>query len=156
MADSLGVRLSGERRVALRFEQFPEVARTALLDVVTRYQGALQDGVASKIPAGTGKLLASLSGGVENNPKKIRGWVNVGGKDRNLILEAMALEYGSHRPPKSMEVRGYTTTTGRIVSAYKRGTNIMAQMFLRGPLASMSETFLDDAEKALEQATQAA
>jgi len=160
----VGVKLIGERRVALRFEKFPDFARANLLAVITDYQARLQEAIAAKIPRGrSGKIAAALEGGVEDNSTKVRGWVSLAGGDRlTVLLPAIALEYGSNRAIKvaAREGRGLKTVYGRYVapmlvnvSAYDRQTNIAAQRFLRGPLDELSSSAIAAMEKAVASAT---
>ena len=160
-----GVRVIGERRIALRFEQFPEIARAKFVEIITTFQQNMQALVESKIPKRSGRLAASITGGVESTKDKVRGWVNVGGKDKALILQAAALEYGadSSVKVKAKAGRGLKTVYGRYVnpmqvnvSAYSRQANIVAQRFLRDSLAAQNPAVLDAMEAALEAAVQEA
>jgi len=160
----IGVKVIGERRVALRFETFPDIAHDKLLEVVTDFQQQLQSAVADKIPVKTGALASTVDGGVENGPNRVRGWVNVAGKDRAKILQAVALEYGSNKGIQVKEKAGRTLRTvyGHyiapmqvLVGAYTRQSNIAAQMFLRAPLEQLGAPFLDAAEAAVNAAVEA-
>lgn len=160
----IGVRVIGERRVALRFEQFPQTAKDNLLEVVTNYQSQLQTEVQDRLPRRTGGISDSLTGGVENQATKVRGWVNLGGKDSNLIRKIAALEYGASGSVKvkAKDSRGLRTVYGHYItpmnvaiSAYDRQANIIAQRFLRDPLAQIANPFLDAAEQAVRKATEA-
>jgi hypothetical protein len=161
----VGVKIIGDRRIALRFEEFPEQARAALVEVVTDLQRDLQDSVRAAMPKDhTGKLSASLAGGVENSPTRVRGWVNVAGKNRALILQAMALEYGSHAniAVSAKAGRRLSTVYGHYISpievlvgAYNRTANIEAVRFLRGPLADMAEAALERMSQAVQGAAEA-
>lgn len=159
---SIGVRIEGQRRVALRFEKFPSEALDKLTEVVSSYQQKLASLVSDKIRSRTGKLAASQTGGIEQTPNRVRGWVNLAGRDRALILQAVALEYGSHTKVNVSAHAGKTLRTvyGHyispmqvIVGSYDRQTNIVAQRLLRDPLASISKDFLEDAEAAVVAAT---
>ena len=163
---SIGVQIIGERRIALRFEEFPEFARSKLKDAITKLQAKLMSAVSDRVPKGpSGKLAASVAGGVEDSPNKVRGWVNVAGRDRALILQAVALEYGSHKTIKVAEKagRGLSTVYGHYISpiqvlvgAYTRTTDIAAQRFLRGPLADLSTEAMGAMTNALQEATEQA
>ena len=91
----------------------------------------------------------------------MRGWVNVGGKDKALILQAAALEYGADAnvKVKAKAGRGLKTVYGRYINpmqvnvgAYDRQANIIAQRFMRDSLAAQNPAVLDALEGALEAA----
>lgn len=153
-----GVVVTGARRVALRFEQFPEIARAHFLEVITALQAQMQTAITAAIPKRTGRLAASVTGGVENSPTKVRGWVNVAGKDRKLILQAAALEYGASGvvKVKAKEGRQLYTVYGRYINpmlvnvdAYSRQADIIAQRFMRGPLEAMAPAAASQLQDAL-------
>jgi len=160
----LGTSLIGERRVARRFQNFPEAARRKFEAVIKDYQNRLFSAINAKIPRGrTGAIAAALQGGVDSTPYKVRGWVSLAGGDRNkVILPALALEYGSNTSIKVKEKEGRLlyTVYGRYISpmlvnvgAYERTTNIVAQRFLRDPLDAMSGQVMSGLKQALADAT---
>jgi hypothetical protein len=163
----VGIQLIGDRRVALRFDKFPEIAREKLLAVITQFQGNLFSAIQAKIPRGkTGNIANALEGGVENSKYKVRGWVSLMGGDVNkVILPAAALEYGSNSSitVKAKEGRVLRTVYGRYinpmlvnVSSYDRTTNIAAQRFMRGPLEDMSSSAINAMSQAVQEAVEAA
>ncbi len=159
-----GVSLIGERRVAERFDRFPEASRAALLGVITRLTAQLEGAVVAAVPSRTGALRATIRSGVENKERAIRGWVSMAGGDKNAVLKAMALEYGSNKKISVSEHRrAVDTVFGRavapyeqLVAAHSRTTNIVAQRFLRDPLAAMAADALAQMKAAVGQASAAA
>jgi hypothetical protein len=132
----------GEREAGLRFEEFPKKAYTNLDERITALTSELYARVVSAAPKRTGKLRDSITMKIEKSPDRITGRVSVDAD----FAKAGALEFGSHR---MIEVRAHSEALGRatsaalagpnarMVEAYNRTTNIIAERFLRGPLGAM-------------------
>ena len=155
---NLGLSVIGERRNAERFDQFPEFARAALADRISKITAGLDAAVLAAVPVRTGRLQGEVESGVENTANRVRGWVSLaGGSD---FAKAAALEYGSHR---GINVDAYRRTvtsvfgravapTQQIIAAYTRVTDLVAERFLRDPLDAISADAFAQMRGAIEEA----
>jgi hypothetical protein len=156
----VGIDIKYAREVALRFEQFPEAARTRLVERVEALTERLKGLVEEAIPRRTGRSARvrrtgpSLSARVETKMRMgenyVRGTVKLDGD----WAKAAALEYGSHREIEVAErVRARLfRPTLQVAAAYTRKTNIDPEDYLRGPLASIADEALAELKQAMEEA----
>jgi len=159
-----GVNIVGERQASVRFDQFPEQARAALLAKIRELTPKLETEVLALIPIDKGTLRGQVQTFVDDDKNRVSGKVKVvipGGSAE--IGKVMALEYGAH---KSFTVKAHemrldhfwglaVTPTLVMVAAFARTPNIQAHDFLRGPLAAMSSEILEGFAQALAQAAEA-
>lgn len=160
MADEIGVIVTGDRDVSLKFDEFPQDLHDALLSRIGTLTDRLAGAVRSGVHARTGKLRGSISEAVyDDQPRKITGRVFV---DEDYA-KAGAIEYGAHGRAK---VSAHEALLGHawgkklsspvevMVSAHGRQMNVVAQRFLRGPLASLSGDIASELQDATKAATQ--
>jgi hypothetical protein len=157
----LGITLTGDRQVILRFENFPQFARARLLETMQGLEVQLLAAVQSLEPKGkTGELRARTSGTVFNDPAQVKALVGVrvpGAKA--LYPRAAALNYGSHR---SIVVRKHEAAMARLTRrmsgemspVYTRMTNIHAQQFLQRGLDMVRPAAVPALRAAIEAAIQ--
>lgn len=143
MADEIGVIVTGDREVALKFEQFPARAHDSLLARIRSLTSTLAARVRSAAPSKTGKLRSTIADAIyDDAPKKIVGRVFVNAD----YAKAGALEYGAHRRAKvgahdakldHVWGRKLSAPTTVIVEAFTRRSNVVAKRFLRSSLTQM-------------------
>jgi len=140
--------VSGDRDVALRFEQFPEGLRQRLHGAIERLTERLAARVRAATPKRSGRLASEVRSRVEDGPEFVRGRVFIDAPDGRDAGKAAALEYGAHKPPRKGFVvehkRSLNHLWGRavspmevIVDRYTRTANIMERRYLRGPFQAM-------------------
>jgi hypothetical protein len=159
-----GLELIGERRAGLRFEEFPERARQALVEHMNSITQRLLARVQGEEPELTGKLRSETTARVSSGENYVRGSVGVrvpGGESSGAEAgKAAALEYGAH---KTVAVKAYSKSLDHVfthamapttvmVSAYQRRANIAERKFLRGPLDEMHDAIIAELRAALEEA----
>jgi hypothetical protein len=160
MADDIGVAITGDREVGIKFDTFPAQCHDELLAVVQADTPQLASRVASAAPSLTGKLRSEVSHAVFDDKTRITGAVFIRGKDGNDFAKAGALEFGAHGRAK---VKAHEATLDHVfgerldapmkvmVEAYSRQTNIAARRFERGPLADMASKIEGDLQAAVER-----
>lgn len=154
---TVAMELLNERRVGLRFDEFPEKARANLLERITELTQELEDAVVEAEPEGaTGKLRRETKPRVTEGPERITGSVSV----TDEFAKAAALEYGAHG---TTTVRAHvaqlnhvfaraTSTVEVDVEEHTRRLNIAAHDYLRGPLAAMSGRIEEELKAAIDDA----
>jgi hypothetical protein len=162
--DEFGLQLEGDRRVGLRFEEFPERARQRLAAAMDSITQRLLARVEAAEPIKTGKLRGETTAYVSSGPNFVKGTVAIrvpkGAQAGVEAGKAAALEYGAH---KSIAVKAYSRTldhvflhaiapTEQLVRAYVRRANIAEQRFLRGPIDEMRDQILTELREAVEGA----
>ena len=155
----IGIEISTDRRVALKFDQFPRQAHDALLASITQTTERLRAMVEGAAPKQTGKLVSEISSRVVDAPNHITGYVGIAG-DGADYAKAAALEYGAHG---TAHLREHGAKLGHlwaklispmqvIVSAHDRRVNIAEHDFLRGPLRAIEADALAEMKQALDTA----
>ena len=147
MGNDLGVIISGDRAVELKFETFPQRLHTRLFSDITTLTGRLAALVRSRVPSQTGKLESQIVGQVFDADARITGRVTVAGvKGSQDFAKAGALEYGAHNLTKvrAHEMRLDHVFADRLnapltvmVDAYQRTPNIAESNFMRGSIEDM-------------------
>lgn len=163
----LGIEVTGDRLVALRFEKFPDIAREAIRKRIEAMTKQLLSGVHGREPSLTGRLRGETTGAVSESADRVRG--NVGVRVRQAsdpgreAGKAGALEYGAKG---SVSVKAHsqqlTHVYGRMiqpmavfVTAYSRQADITEHRYLRGPTEALRSTFLAGIRAALDEAVAA-
>lgn len=157
--DHLGVEVTGDLKVALRFDKFPEEARAALVVPIKAITDRLAAKVRAAVPHGEKDSLEGLV--IEqfyNDPDQVSGrvtfsgeyakvgaleWGAPGKQNRNLVQAHQAkLDHAWGRPMQSP-----MTVT---IAAHRRRLNIKARRFLRGPLQAEAGDALGEIRAAIE------
>lgn len=157
--------IRGERRVGLRFEQFPQEAYSALFTAIDELIAELFDRVMASIPRRSGALADALTYTVRGYPDRIAGYVGFGKSGENpvkIFAQAAALEYGAHT--KGM-VKAHRFQLDHVFShaiepmmvmikeAYSRTPDIVEHAFLRGSLSGMDTQIIMTMQAALDSVT---
>lgn len=133
------IELIGDRRVTLRFTEFPQRAHDRLLERITSITEELEAAVVANEPNRTGALRRSTQAAVYDQPNRIAGYVSI----RADFGKAAALEYGAHA---STKVSAHTMRLDHVfaeklaaplsvvVAQHERTVNIAEHAFLRGAL----------------------
>ncbi len=150
--------VTGDREVALKFEEFPRQVHDRLLERIRDLTAELETNVRAAEPERTGRLRSETSSRIFDQPTRIHGQVSIAAE----FGKAGALEYGSHR---KIEVRAHQARLDHVfsrladleveVGAHARLTDVAEHRFLRGPLESMTPEILASLEEALSAAAQA-
>ena len=147
--------IQGERDIALRLEQMPQVVHQRLLSRIGALTARLYAAVEEREPRRTGKLTGETVEVIDETPDLVRGRVRVAARDRNEWGKAAALEYGAHG---SVTVRAYQrqghtprgTPAQQMVEAYQRRVNIPERRYERGALEGMRGEIKADLEQVLQ------
>lgn len=159
MADAFGLEIKGDQRAVLRFDQFPAAAHDRLLEKLREIEERLEGAVKALEPVRSGALQSETGGAVYDHGTRIAAVVGVRAKGADAA-KAGALEWGAHRgvTVKAHEM-GLDHFWSRLVSKrtvavpnYNRIPNIVEQRFLRGPIESMREEFIDEMRAAIDRA----
>lgn len=147
MADTIGIVVAGDRKVALRFEEFPHHLHDKLLSRITQMKDQLEGRVKAAAPQGaTGELRDSVYGKVFDDRTRITGFVAVG----EDFAKAGALEWGAHN---TIQVRGHRARLDHnwgeklarpisvFVEAHRRTLSLKPVRYLREPLATSAPQF---------------
>jgi hypothetical protein len=156
----IGLEIVTDRRVALKFDRFPQQAHDQLLKAITGSTDRLRSLVDAAVPKRTGRLESEITDRVVDAPNHITGYVGVTGGAANDFAKAAALEYGAHG---TAHLREHAARLGHlwsklidpmkvIVSAHDRRLNITAHDFLRGPLRQIQESAVVEMKDALAEA----
>ena len=154
--EDIGVGISGDREVALRFDDFPKRAHNGLLNRIESLTDRLYSLVAARIPDRTGRLRSKIDKAIYDDRDRISGRVSFSGD----FAKAGALEYGAHRLTKvkahAMQLdHNWSTKLQRptkvIVAAYSRTPDIEAVKMLRGPLAQISSAAIEGMQEEVDE-----
>jgi hypothetical protein len=156
----IGIEIVTDRKVALRFDEFPDEAHANLKAAITQVTERLRDMVEGAAPKRTGKLASEIEMRVLDYPDRITGIVEVRGDTHNEMAKAAAEEYGAHG---STRVRQHHARLGHlwakivepmnvIVKAHDRRLNIQQRNFLRGPLRDIEGDALAAMHEAVDKA----
>jgi|SRR5581483_6594091 len=149
--------VTGDRQVALRFEEFPDALYQDLKAEIETLTDELYALVVAATPARTGRLRSEERARVFADPQHIKGQVTVTGE----FAKAGALEYGAHRPTRvrSHPMRldhawgqAFAEPETVIVEAFTRTPNIEAYAFERGPLDEMQPQIIAGLEAVVAKA----
>lgn len=155
MGQDIGIEIDGERRVGLKFDEFPRQAHDGLLKRITKLTDRLESLILGRIPRRSGKLRSEVRKKVYDDKNRISGRVDI----RAEFAKAAALEYGARRSTKVREhpqkldhfwAKKLERPTDVIVSAYSRTPNIKESRFLRGPLAQLQPEVVEDLREEIE------
>lgn len=158
---NLGLELTGDREVTLRFETFPQAVHARLLAAMQQIEQRLQAAVIAAQPSRSGALRSMTGGRVYDHGNRIAAVVGVRANTPNEAKKAAALEYGSRG--MAVTVRTHTASLDHLwaraiapirvtVPDHHRVPNIRAQRFLRGPLDAMAPSILQDLAQAVDDA----
>lgn len=161
MTDNIGVVITGDRQVAIKFDQFPIALHDPLKATITSLTGALAANIRAAAPDKTGKLRSEIQDTVfDDGADRIVGFISVSGD----FAKAGALEYGAHRATR---VSAHTAKLDHVwskrlnapltvlIQSYSRRQNVTATRFERGPTQAMSADIAAALEETVNQATQA-
>lgn len=153
-----GFTVTGDRRVALKFDEFPKALHDRILARIASLTSRLEARVRSAAPTATGKLQSLIVSKVYDNAQdRIRGRVTVSGD----FGKAAALEYGARKTAKvkAHEMRLDHVFANRLaapltvmVAAHSRQPNIAERKFLRGPIAAMRPEIVQELRQAVADA----
>src|SRR5690242_7875009 len=135
-----------DRRVVVKFDQFPQQLHGVLLSRITSLTETLRAMVDASAPEATGKLRRNIVSRVEDRPQRIHGSVFVHAD----YGKAAALEYGAHN---TIQVKSHSQRLDHVfalqvsplsvmVAAYARHLDIAERRYLRGPLAALKPEIL--------------
>jgi len=155
-----GIKLDGDQKVVLRFENFPQAVHDRLLETMRGLETRLETAVIAAEPSLSGQLRALTGGRVYDHGDRIAAVVGVRTQTADEAKKAAALEYGSN---KSVAVRAHTATLAHLwsraiapimvqVSASSRLSNIDPRRFLRDPINAMRASAIDEMRQALSAA----
>ncbi len=142
MAGDLGVVVSGDRNVSIKFDEFPQKLHRQLLARIVALTNALAARVRGAVPVLTGKLQGEIGSRIYDKEDRIVGVVEVTGD----YAKAGALEYGAQGTSQvgshslQLDHVFYTKLNGPIavmVAAHSRQMNLVATRFMRGSEADM-------------------
>lgn len=161
--DAVRVNITGERRVGLLFETFPDALYEDLRREINGITIELLARVEAATPDRTGKLRSQERMRLFADANRITGYVDVDApKGSGAFAKAGALEYGAHRATK---VRSHTMKLDHhwdlalaspetvMVDAYTRTPNIQEYAFERGSLAAMQPEIAARLNAVVEKAT---
>lgn len=152
----IGVFITGDRELALRFERFPAALHAKLLQRISGLTSDLEALVESQVPRRTGKLAGEITARIRDSDASISGIVTLTGD----YAKAAALEYGAHGIANvSAHAARLTHLWGRATGApltvevptHTRHVNISAHRFLRGPEAQMIEQVRAELQSAVDE-----
>lgn len=156
----IGLQITTDRRVGLKFDEFPTQAHDELLGAITSATNKLRDMVVGATPKRSGKLASEITSSVVDGARSITGYVGVKGAVSNDYAKAAALEYGAHGTAHLREHGAKLSHLWSkmiepmmvIVKAHNRKLNIAEHDFLRGPLRAIEAGTLSDLQAALARA----
>ncbi len=163
----IDVVITGDRRVAARFESWPAELHDALLARIRQMTADLEGRVRALAPERTGKLKGEIVSRVYDNETSIKGAVTLdGGLDGSEYAKAAALEYGAPGRRGRFKVRAYRRTIAEAfgrdippiaidVGAYSRFANLEAQAYLRGGLAGTETQATAELQAVIDQKAKA-
>ena len=161
---TIGLDILNDRKIGLRFEQFPEIAHAKLLERIAALTAQLEARVKAAEPVRTGRLRAQTASFVVDRPNRIAGVVKInagsGAAAKAAYGKAAALEYGASGTTRvaahMMRLDHFwsklVSPREVMVAMHSRRLDIPEHGFLRGSLASMQP----EVQPALRQALQEA
>ena len=129
---NFGVVITGDRRIAISFDTFPQRAHDAIVAKMTEIVQRLEATVRSAIPVKTGKMRSEVTSWVTDRGDKVSGGVGFAkGLPPAEYGKIAALEYGAHG---TAIVKAFSAASGKAEESYRRQVNIAEHRFLRGSL----------------------
>jgi hypothetical protein len=160
--DSIGIRVTKDREVGLRFDAFPDNIYEALSIEVNALATELLARVQAATPSLTGKLRSQERLRLFKDKNRISGYVDIAGTAGSQdFAKAAAIEYGAHKrttvSAHSMKLdhawdKMLSAPMDVIVGAYDRTPNIAESAYERGPLDEMGPEIIDRLNAVVEQA----
>jgi len=160
MAEDFGVIVTGDRKVELQFEHFPEALREQLIAPIKEMTGRLASRIRSRLPHGkTGELENSLVEQFFDDPDAVSGRVTFDAD----YAKAGALEWGAPGRQNRQGVKEHRAKLdhawGRklnsplmvIIAAHNRHLHLTAHRFLRGPLSESGPEIIDALNAAVDR-----
>lgn len=155
MSGEFFVTVTGDRKVALRFETFPTKLHDRLLSRITALTAVLAAKVRARVPVLTGKLKSEITQRVfDDAPRKITGRISVDGE----YAKAGALEFGAHGSARvDAHMARLNLVFGHrlgaplqvMVAAHRRTLNLPAKRFMRGPFLESGAAIKAELEDAV-------
>ncbi len=159
-----GVVIDGsDRRIILRFAEFPVYAHDRLYAALVKIEQRLEAAILAQAPVGQSGALRNMIGGrVYDHQNRIAAVVGVRVKDAEnpqaAARKAAALEYGSRGRPVTVRAHDMgldhfwsrlVEPRTEVVAAYSRVPAISPQMFLRGPAMALREEAITEMRAAV-------
>lgn len=148
--DTIRINVTGDNRVGLRFDEFPDELYQGLRAEIEALSSELFARVQAATPDLTGALRSQERLRLFTDQNSIKGYVDIdGGSGSYAYAKAGGLEYGAHKPA---HVSAYSRPLDVMVSAYDRTPNIEEHAFERGPLEAMQPEIISRLNAVVEQA----
>jgi hypothetical protein len=159
--DTIRVNISGDRKVELLFEEFPDGLYADLKAEINALSMELFARVEAATPQLTGKLRSEERVRLFADPNRITGYVDIAGTGQDFA-KAGALEYGAHR---ATQVSAHSMRLDHVfgemlaspmtvmVDAYSRTPDIQAFAFERGPLDAMAPEIVERLNAVVDRVT---
>lgn len=159
MTDSIGIAISGDRQVALRFDEFPQQAHEALRAHITTLVADLRARVVAAEPKRTGRLERETVAVVNDGANRITGLVRISAE----FGKAGALEYGAHGTAKLKAhyarldhvYSRLVAPMSVMIAAHSRQVDIAEHRFLRSGLDAVRDEAVNEMRAALDEASDA-
>lgn len=157
----MGAIISGERELALKFDEFPYVVRDRLEVRLTELIESLKsrvEGTRPVTPGKSGKLHSEIAGRVYSSNHRVAGYVSIYAPgEQEAYAKAAALEYGSNKPRRQFMRQGrlaamFTSSRRRIVAKLSKPVHLEAYRYLRGPFTDTENEFREVCEEVLAEA----
>jgi hypothetical protein len=159
MADDIGVIVTGDRRIAEKFENsgYLREFHDRLMQSIATLTDELYGRIEAAVPKRTGKLASEIVRKVTDSENRIVGKVSVSAE----FAKAGALEYGGTGKP--FRVRGHSMRLdhawGRSLATpvivdvpdHSRTFDTPARRFMRGPLDAMQSEIVDQLRSAVNE-----
>lgn len=160
MAEDFGVIVTGDRKVELQFEQFPEALREQLTAPIKEMTSRLAGRIRARLPHGkTGELEHSLVEQFFDDPDQVSGRVTFNAD----FAKVGALEWGAPGKQNRSAVKEHRAKLdhawGRklnaplmvLIAAHNRHLHLDAHRFLRGPLSESSPEIIEALNAAVDR-----
>ena len=157
------IEVVGDRKVALRFEKFPERLRAAFVEPIQYLTRRLAGKVRQRAPRGKkGELPGLVIEQFFNDPDQVSGRVTFS----DQYAKVGALEYGAPGPRNRNMVKEHKAQLGHfwhlrlnrpitvMVAAHRRQLNTPQFAMLRGPLAEMSGEVISELQAVVNTAAE--
>lgn len=151
----MAVTITGERELALKFDQFPQQIHQQLEQRIAGFVASLQAKIEGAAPRKTGKLRSEIKGRVYSSQNRVAGYVSVYAPGApGEYAKAATLEYGSDKTRKrtSRIALKLTTSRTRIASRISKPIHIQAYRYLRGPFDDQMSEFQTELEAMVAEA----
>ena len=145
--DTVKIGITGDNRVGLRFDEFPDEIYEGLVQEIDALSNELFARIEAATPSKTGALRSQERLRLFTDKDSIKGYVDIAGAAGSQdFAKAGALEYGAHRKANvsahAMQLDHawanlLAAPVTVMVAAYDRTPDISEHAFERGPLAEM-------------------